>query len=341
MADFARNFLLAVEKRAGPVFSRPEDWLRVTSVLVTAVLVIALAHALAGLTASMLWGRLSPLAGTGKPALPGPSSGQDAIAQPADYAAISAWHLFGQLEAARPVEAPPPPAPAMPLNLRLVGVFFIERSTDRALALIAEGNGVERGYRVGESLPGGARLDQVQRDSVVVSRSGQQETLNLPRLEEVGKMPVPEGMPPAMPVEPSMPEPMPMPMPVEPGMAPEPTGFHAPRPVDATVVAARLRGPVANRLRALEDVAFASPYILNGQFLGFRLRPGRDRQLMQQLGLSNGDVITEVNGSRLNNPMQGFAMLRELTRAERISVRVLRNGAEIPLAFSLGGPAIE
>jgi general secretion pathway protein C len=91
----------------------------------------------------------------------------------------------------------------------------------------------------------------------------------------------------------------------------------------------------------LEDVAFASPYILNGQFLGFRLRPGRDRQLMQQLGLSNGDVITEVNGSRLNNPMQGFAMLQELTRAERISVRVLRNGAEIPLAFSLGGPAIE
>ena len=62
---------------------------------------------------------------------------------------------------------------------------------------------------------------------------------------------------------------------------------------------------------------------------------------MQQLGLSSGDVITEVNGSRLNNPMQGLAMLQELLNADQINVRVLRDGAEIPLTFSLGGPTIE
>ena len=35
---------------------------------------------------------------------------------------------------ARPVEAPPAVMPATPLNLRLVGVFYVERGADRALA---------------------------------------------------------------------------------------------------------------------------------------------------------------------------------------------------------------
>ena len=335
LANFVRNVLLAVEKRAGSVPSRPDAWLRAAAVSVNAILVIALAHALAGLTAAILWNRLPLPVGTVTSALPGSSSSEMAIAQPADYAAIGAWHLFGRMEAPQSVEAPPAPMPATPLNLRLAGVFFVERGGDRALALIAEGNGVERGYRIGESLPGGARLDQIQRDSVVVSRGGRREVLNLPRLEDAGKMPVSEGVSPTMPLEPEMP------MPIEAEMVPEPTTFHEPRPIDATAVATRLRGAGSNRPQGLEDIAFASPYVQNGQFLGFRLRPGRDRQLMQQLGLNSGDVITEVNGSRINNPMQGLAMLQELLHAERINVRVLRNGAEIPLAFSLGGPAVE
>ena len=341
LADSARNIWQAAEKRAGPVFSNPEGGLRVALVVVNALLVIALAHALAGLTASILWNRVPLSSPAGKPAMQGSSAGQTAVSQPADYAEIGAWHLFGEVQMNQPVAAPPPPVSVAPLNLRLVGVFFVERSADRALALIAEGNGVERGYRPGETLPGGARLDQVQRDSVVVTHGGRQETLNLPRLEEVGKTAAPEGVPIPVSEEAPMPEPMPMPMPAEPGMMPAPGSYHPPQPVDATTVAARLRDAATSRPQALEDIAFASPYVQNGQFMGFRLRPGRDRQLMRQLGLNSGDVITEVNGNRLNNPMQGLAVLRDLMQADRVSVRVLRNGAEIPLAFSLGGPSAQ
>jgi len=77
--------------------------------------------------------------------------------------------------------------------------------------------------------------------------------------------------------------------------------------------------------------------VQNSQFVGFRLRPGRDRQLFQQLGLNGGDVLTEINGTRLNSPAQGLMMLQELMSASRIDVRVLRNGAEVPLTFSLDG----
>ncbi len=107
--------------------------------------------------------------------------------------------------------------------------------------------------------------------------------------------------------------------------------------IDASAVAERLRGEVMTRPQALEDIAFASPYVQNGQFIGFRLRQGRDQKLLRQLGLNSGDVVTEINGSRLNSPAQGLTLLQEVLSADRINVRVLRNGAEIPLTFSLSG----
>jgi general secretion pathway protein C len=340
LTHFVRRVLLAVEKRIPSALLGPEGWLRVAVAVVNVVLVIALAYALAGLTLAMLTGySLSP---AGSPALAESTSGSDnpPPAPPVADAAISSWHLFGQADAVRPVETLAAPAPVTPLNLRLVGIFFMERGGDRALALIADSNGPERGYRIGESLPGGARLQRIQRDHVVVSRGGREEMLKLPKLGEMAPTNAPMMAPPDTP-EPEI-EPM-----VEPGAEPEaepvgepeaePAASRKPQVIDATAVVSRLRGEVTTRPRALEDIAFASPYLQNGQFIGFRLRPGRDRQLFQQLGLNGGDVLTEINGSRLNSPAQGLTALQEVLNAGQINVRILRNGAEIPLTFSLGG----
>lgn len=320
-----------MEKSIPPALLGPEGWLRVTVAVVNAILVIALAHALASLTLAMLTGySLSP---TGAPALveSAPGSDNPASLPPVVDAAIGSWHLFGEAEAVRPVETAVAPMPVTPLNLRLVGIFFMERGGDRALALIAESNGPERGYRIGESLPGGARLQRIQRDHVVVSRSGREEMLRLPKLGETA----PTSAPMMAPLDTSEPPPEPV---EEPAAEPveEPAASSEPRVIDASAVASRLRGEIMTRPRALEDIAFASPYLQNGQFVGFRLRPGRDRQIFQQLGLNGGDVLTEINGSRLNSPAQGLTLLQEVLSAGQINVRVLRNGAEIPLTFSLG-----
>ncbi|MCB1767020.1 MAG: hypothetical protein KDJ22_13330, partial [Candidatus Competibacteraceae bacterium] len=198
---------------------------------------------------------------------------------------------------------------------------FTERNQGSALALIADGNSLERGYRIGDPLPGGARLERIERDQVVVSRNGREELIKLPKLDDPNR-PV---------VAPEPPEP---PMPVE---EPGPTTFNAPQAIDASDIAGRLRGEASSRSQALEDIAFASPYVQNGRFVGFRLRPGRDRRIFQQLGLNGGDVLTEINGMRLSSPAQGLALLQELINASQIDVRVLRNGAEVPLTFTLDG----
>ncbi|MDG4548892.1 MAG: type II secretion system protein N [Candidatus Contendobacter sp.] len=320
MTHFARHILLAVERYAPPALFRGDRWSRVAVTCVNAILVIALARALAGLTLAILIGpSLPPVPSSALTEFP---SGSDASAppRPAEDAVISAWHLFGQAEAGRPVETPSVPLPATSLKLRLVGIFFMEQGSDRALALIAEDNGLERGYRPGEPLPGGARLQRIQRDHVVISRNGREEALKLPKLGDG----LPETAPPRAP-EPTM-EPM-----------AEPAASGEPRVIDAGAVAERLRGDMMTQPRALEDIAFASPYLQDGQFIGFRLREGRDPRLLGQLGLSGGDVVTEINGSRLNSPIQGLTLLREVLGADRVNVRVLRGGVEIPLTFSLDG----
>ncbi len=312
-----------MERHAPPALFRPDGWSRIAATAVNVILVVALARALAGLALAIGVGSApqptSLLPGSTEPVS---ASNHPAAARPADGVVISTWHLFGRAEAARPVEAPNAPQPIVPLNLRLVGIFFMERGGDRALALIADGNGPERGYRLGEPLPGGARLQRIQRDHVVVSRNGREEVLKLPKLGEATLMNAPTIAPP------DAPEPA-----VEP--APEPATSRGAPVIDASAVAERLRGEAMTRPQALEDIAFASPYLQNGQFVGFRLRPGRDRQIFQQLGLNGGDVLTEINGNRLNNPAQGLALLQEVLGADQINVRVLRNGAEIPLTFSL------
>lgn len=326
MTNFARRALLAVEKQVPPALFRPDGWLRVVVTAVNAILVIALAYALAALTLAMLIGRSPPPASSPVSAGFIPDSDNTAISRPTDDATIGSWHLFGRVEAGRPVEAPPAPMPVTPLNLRLVGIFFMERGGDRALALIAEGNGPERGYRIGEPLPGGARLQRIQRDHVVVSRTGREEVLKLPKLGEAASGFVsPDAPPDASPdASPDAPE-------VDVG----PTTSRGSRVIDASAVAERLRGEVMTRPQALEDIAFASPYVQNGQFAGFRLRQGRNQKLLRQLGLNSGDVVTEINGSRLSSPAQGLTLLQEVLSADQVNVRVLRNGAEIPLTFSL------
>lgn len=315
--------LRALAQRLQRSLPRSESGLRVVVAVVNALLVIALAYSLAALTVAVLTDRASSPNGLASPP-PGTVAIDSATRrQPADVAAIRAWHLFGKLETGRPVAAPPVVIPSTPLNLRLVGIFFAERGGPWALALIADGNSLERGYRVGEVLPGGARLERIERDQAVISRNGREELLKLPKLSESQR----PGVALSVPSEPV----------VEPTPEPGPTTFNAPQVIDASAIAERLRGEVASRPQALEDIAFASPYVQNGQFMGFRLRPGRDRTLFQQLGLNGGDVLTEINGTRLSSPAQGLAILQELMSAGRIDVRILRNGAEVPLTFTLDG----
>ena len=66
---------------------------------------------------------------------------------------------------------------------------------------------------------------------------------------------------------------------------------------------------------------YALPVVVkqNGKQVGYRLQPQqKGAELMQQAGLEADDIITEINGIKLDNPQNGIGALRQLIKDGRI-----------------------
>ena len=99
-----------------------------------------------------------------------------------DGAGIFAHHLFGTA-----VTADAAPTETT-LPLALTGTIALE-DPKAGLALIREGATTERSYRVGAALPGGALLDEVYADRVIIARGEAREILRLPHAAAIATAP--------------------------------------------------------------------------------------------------------------------------------------------------------
>jgi type II secretion system protein C len=97
------------------------------------------------------------------------------------------WHLFGVKRKAQTVAAKPViDAPATRLDLNLHGIFF-NSSEDEGLAIISSSDRDEQQYRIGDELPGGAVLHQVEQNQVILKRNEKYESLALD-IESLGEL---------------------------------------------------------------------------------------------------------------------------------------------------------
>jgi general secretion pathway protein C len=69
-----------------------------------------------------------------------------------------------------------------------------------------------------------------------------------------------------------------------------------------------------------------APHVQEGKVVGFRVNPGRDRATFEALGLQAGDVVTDINGTVLDDPSQGLQVFESLGETTQANVTVLREG---------------
>jgi len=217
-------------------------------------------------------------------------------------------NIFGESEKA--VVQSQEEAPETKLNLTLKGVLATV-PMEMASAIIAQGkSGKEEIYGVGDKMPGGVSIKEIYPDFVVLERNGSAEILKLQK---------------------------------DSGLE----GFEATDNGNITgsgvsslnrspgVALKNIRSDIMKNPASFGDYALPVVVKENGKQVGYRLQPQKKGQMLSQLGINPGDVITEINGVKLDNQQNGISALRKLSTATNLNIVVKRNGAEVPLNISL------
>ena len=199
-----------------------------------------------------------------------------------------------------------------------------DRDPKIGVAVIDGAGDGERAFRVGDDVLGGVKLAAVYADRVVLSRGGAEETLRLTR---------DTNLDPGNIVRPT-------PATVKGGATRSTTGavptgnvaVPAVAPTELQRTVARLRDNPAELMQRVQVV----PVLDNGKLSGVRVSAsGADAALLAQAGLQPGDVVTAVNGQRVDSIERGQQIAAGLSGASSVRVTVLRNGKPTDVTVGL------
>lgn len=215
------------------------------------------------------------------------------VTPPVDLGPLKHFAPFGH-----PASVPGVTGDPTALGLQLRGVL-LARPAAASIALISAANGPAKGFGVGATLPGGAILDAVEFDLVVLRVNGQIETLALP---------------------------------VKPGAATAPVAGVPPLTAAPAAAAA---GPIEQyRARAQDPVSLLGSLGATAGPDGYRVGASPSDDL-RRAGLQPGDIVEKVNGEAVGDPMRDRKLFNDAVVAGRIRVDIIRDGKHLALSFPL------
>lgn len=216
-----------------------------------------------------------------------------------DIAAIQALDLFGNVSAA-PVEDQPVQQQQLArtqLNLELQGIIAAN-DPDKSWAIIGPGEN-QKLYKVGDPIDGtiGVKVSDIQSLKVIINNNG-----NLEELWLYGE----DGMNVASTVN----------------YTPPPIN-NSPAPEAATAIS---RDQI-EQAKNIGDVVRFMVATENGRMIGYKVRPGRKRELFDMVGLKTDDIVVSVNGIEVNEPQKVREVYQALKNATEANLQVLRDGS--------------
>lgn len=217
---------------------------------------------------------------------------------------IVAAHLFGRANAPN-AQVAARNAPETSLDLKLAGVAAANPASG-SYAIITTGNntGIDT-YAVGASLPGGAKIRNILPDRVVIAHDGRLETLRLPWADLSGL-----------------------------GSSSQRATSDGPHPGIPRSVTEQLQ----SHPKSLADYIRVRPYTQGKHFVGFRIYPGKKPKLFRKVGLQPGDIVTSVNGIKLDTPANSAKAMKTLHSAKGpVRLSILRKGHHMIVTLNPGG----
>jgi general secretion pathway protein C len=200
-------------------------------------------------------------------------------------------------------------APDTSLSWILKGVLT-DPDPERSTAILAPQGQAEKAYRVGASLPGNVRLEQVLADRVILARDGKLETLRLQRAS-LASSKTPSRRAAALPQ-------------VDPNLT-----------IAADGGVARIdREEWMNDPQRFMEVVSATPVLIDGAMYGLEVSPARNAREFEAAGLQPGDVVTAVEGTPVAEINDYRDILQTLT-GSTVSLSLDRNGEPMTITITM------
>jgi general secretion pathway protein C len=196
-------------------------------------------------------------------------------------------------------------APVTNMNLKLV-LVFAANDEKRGLAAMGPNTNDVKVYQVGDDVPGGARLYAVYVDRVLLDRGGSIEALLVPPREGAQQV---SGNAPPLP---------------SPGVSLD-----------------RMQQIVRDNPDIINQVMTRQTVLQDGHLTGVRVNPGSNAQAFNRLGFRPNDIVTAINGLRLDDQGRLNDVFNSLNGASQARVTVIRNGRETELNLNLAEIANE
>jgi len=315
--------------------SRPTSVRRLRQVLLVLLLLWAV-WALARLIWALFPAAEAPLQADAIVINPVSSSGAVASADDIDIEGMRAWHLFGEAGVQEKSAIAPPDANNVAsaregiedgarktrLDLKLRGI--VASTADGMGHAIIEYKSRQSVYAVEDKLPvsGSVVLAKVMPHQVVLDNGGTYELL--PLFEEttldsqLSSLPAPAGSRQQAAGRPQ-----------------------AARQVDkrseadTTALAQSYRERLYQNPQSLAEVVSVNAVREDGELLGYRIGPGKDKAQFEQLGFKRGDLVTGVNGVALNDPANAMTLYQTMRSASEAVFDLQRDNQQLTVSVSL------
>ena len=88
-------------------------------------------------------------------------------------------------------------------------------------------------------------------------------------------------------------------------------------------------------LPTLQSQARVVPHYKDNQYQGFKLVGVRPGSLYRAIGIRSGDVITSVNGNKIDSPNKALELFEQLKSSSNIQVEIERRGQAKTLGYTI------
>lgn len=307
------------------------------SSLVTFALIIYCAHVLS----TVVWQLVPVTQDKGRiVAAPITTNANSDSASQFDVSKITRLNLFGEenKKEIKPV-APKPQAQSAPktrLNVTLAGL--VADSTDPrsdSSAAIIESSGGQATYGIGDKVKGTqATVDQIFIDRVILLVGSRYESLMLDGIEYSQTVASnPEEMIDANSKAAAS---------QKVGPAPSKRARDAERKtmdrrndLELSQSLRQKREQMFDDPKKLMDFIRIRPFRQQGELKGYRLTPGKDPSLFEQVGLKHNDLAININGYDLTDMQQALSVMKELRTLTEANITVMRNDSPVDIILAL------